>query len=960
MADRQGGTHAQKAKGKGKGRGRRSHGEGSGRSDSTARGTEAAPSPRTSTMSSYGTSMRPTLGLSSRTESHQSGGPKIAIPRLPRDVEYLGSSSREAMDKNRVSHACEPCRSRKTKCTGERPTCNHCRDHSLTCVYADGKRDRARKEMGSLQERVEDYEQLLRQLSINGDSATQLAIQKALDKNIHDDSDDHRSVSTYSRKRRPAPQDEADPGEETDPGGENLVSADVGSTGSLDRVSEDMSHEDRAATFGYYGKASDIAWIKRTMIAIERYEVPPLGSTEVAPPPEGVTQGTTDDHRRKQTQDATYHMDDLDLSPPAQADQTTMPPKPVADAFVNAYFTTTHPSFPLLSRLDFFDKYNKTYEAYGHPMSRRWRATLNLVFAIGAKFCVLTSSECCDERDHQVFFARARSLSLDDGAVWHTSQIEQVQVTGLAVLYLVVTDHINRAWFFSGVAVRYAQGLGFHLRNDSKSLDNVQKEKMIRVWWAIYSLERLLGVMTGRPSAIVDSEVSTPLPVPIVEESFPDDSDQLYENFPVNARTERWRSPSKDALSPDMASQASQSHSNTSSLQDSQQRKSTSLTTSRSSPSDAAFTYPVAQMAPNPATYFIYRTQLAVFIHRIQGALYTAGTIYHSWANAQRIVRELDQKLETWQTRLPSAYDFTKKPRDQACARERLSLGMLYWSAKILVSRPCLCRLDGNQIPHESAASQTFNRRMALSCIFSAGEMIKLIPDEPNPQGLYHAAPWWSILHHLTQAGIVILLELSDKAPHMPNEIPRLLGTVKKVVLWFRAMAERSVAAQRAWKLMDQLVRRMAFQLGADTSEMPQVSPGPSLASSLEPTASFGPSATNPQPLWLWYSPNDGDELLQDLELSFMGSPSMPYEQNPAYVRNYQPPPDSSFHFPGPFRQAETSQGTVPGSFGQTYPPTHLMFPSPLELERMAADAAEEDPSPQRYDQGTGRHAQRY
>ncbi len=72
--------------------------------------------------------------------------PKVAIPRLRRPSE--GQSSAKATlfgDKNRVAHACEPCRHRKTKCSGERPVCQHCQDFKLTCVYMDGKRDRTRK-----------------------------------------------------------------------------------------------------------------------------------------------------------------------------------------------------------------------------------------------------------------------------------------------------------------------------------------------------------------------------------------------------------------------------------------------------------------------------------------------------------------------------------------------------------------------------------------------------------------------------------------------------------------------------------------------------------------------------------------------------------------------------------------------------------------------------------------------
>lgn len=70
---------------------------------------------------------------------------KIAIPRLKRSLDGLGENAIRAGGRHRVNHACEPCRHRKTKCSGERPVCRHCQDFKLTCYYADGKRDRAKK-----------------------------------------------------------------------------------------------------------------------------------------------------------------------------------------------------------------------------------------------------------------------------------------------------------------------------------------------------------------------------------------------------------------------------------------------------------------------------------------------------------------------------------------------------------------------------------------------------------------------------------------------------------------------------------------------------------------------------------------------------------------------------------------------------------------------------------------------
>ncbi|KIX06226.1 uncharacterized protein Z518_04201 [Rhinocladiella mackenziei CBS 650.93] len=71
---------------------------------------------------------------------------KIAIPRLERSIDAAGEDATKPGGRHRVSHACEPCRQRKTKCSGERPVCRHCQDFKITCFYAGGKRDRVKKQ----------------------------------------------------------------------------------------------------------------------------------------------------------------------------------------------------------------------------------------------------------------------------------------------------------------------------------------------------------------------------------------------------------------------------------------------------------------------------------------------------------------------------------------------------------------------------------------------------------------------------------------------------------------------------------------------------------------------------------------------------------------------------------------------------------------------------------------------
>lgn len=51
----------------------------------------------------------------------------------------------ERPERARTSHACEPCRERKTKCDGERPACRRCVHTGTNCHYGYGKGWKKRK-----------------------------------------------------------------------------------------------------------------------------------------------------------------------------------------------------------------------------------------------------------------------------------------------------------------------------------------------------------------------------------------------------------------------------------------------------------------------------------------------------------------------------------------------------------------------------------------------------------------------------------------------------------------------------------------------------------------------------------------------------------------------------------------------------------------------------------------------
>lgn len=148
-----------------------------------------------------------------------------------------------------------------------------------------------------------------------------------------------------------------------------------------------------------------------------------------------------------------------------------------------------------------------------------------------------------------------------------------------------------------------------------------------------------------------------------------------------------------------------------------------------------------------------------------------------------------------------------------------MNLAFQYHYIRIIINRPCLCRLN-YRIPNESNRSRGFNRSAAATCIEAARETIALLPDEPNPVGLISSSPWWCLLHYLVSAGTILMVEMAMRAEHNPQQADGLLKDSKKVLRWLRAMAEDSLGAERSCKVLTKLLVISSSKIGGDISDV--------------------------------------------------------------------------------------------------------------------------------------------
>jgi hypothetical protein len=112
--------------------------------------------------------------------------------------------------------------------------------------------------------------------------------------------------------------------------------------------------------------------------------------------------------------DATFYLDSDDIQIDIAVDPYELPEWDVAEKLFDCYLNTVHSTFPLMPTNfeDQFRRYIRTL-SLGRPyfVPDKWRAIMNLLFAIGAKYSHLIAAEWRgDERDHLIYMTRAVHL----------------------------------------------------------------------------------------------------------------------------------------------------------------------------------------------------------------------------------------------------------------------------------------------------------------------------------------------------------------------------------------------------------------------------------------------------------------------------------------------------------------------------------------------------------------------
>ncbi|KAL4747508.1 hypothetical protein BDW72DRAFT_196653 [Aspergillus terricola var. indicus] len=679
------------------------------------------------------------------------------LPLTPSEPSTPGSkiaiprvSQLRAYGNRRVKRACIECRKQKTKCNGQTP-CSRCIGLGMECAYMDGKREVTEKRLQDLEKQVQAYDRLLQEIQLRVDSQ------------------DRDLISRTRAQFASLDQDSA----HADPAPHNSTHS---PSFGIEYIQEDFHKDKGLQAIGFMGGPSEMSWINELYQVLEK-DTPFLDSET--------------SNKSQSLTSVCYFLDDEELVLEPNIDPYGRPPRHIADQMLDCYFFTVHPSFPIIAKIPFMQQYEMYYTRTDIQPTKRWLTILNLVFALASKFAQLVSKPWVTEADSPMAcFTRARKLNYSESQLLEHPNLQQVQVEGLTAFFLMAIGHINRSWRACGVSVRSAIALGVNLRSESKETSTLSKEIRYRVWWSIYTLENTLSIMTGRPTSAPDKYSTTPLPIPFDEEQFREPlASRLLTDF-------RMRTDYMQTLT-------------------SQRRGSLGVW----DPPRIGHTGFGQELRPGPmeispsnSYYFFYFVELTVIMRRAIDSLYSPGFSRRPWLTISASIMDLVQETDEWLSRVPAVFQWRISHPSAHFERQRWSLAFRFYSLRIALSRPSLCRSERQRSPNEASALS--QQRIARICIDSACELLDMLPDKPDAFWLVQVSPWWCVLHYLMQSITVLLIEMEFCVRFHADGASHITLHLEKGLDWLHSLGTISIPSMRAWEVCNSIYNRLFFGPG--------------------------------------------------------------------------------------------------------------------------------------------------
>lgn len=390
--------------------------------------------------------------------------------------------------KLKTTTACEPCRSRKIRCDGNKPSCEACLKRSQQCIYqATPDTKSANAYVDSLVNRVSQLEQ-----ELNNARNTILRLSTA---------------PITPAPPPPPPTLSSNPDSNIDPRllpGHGAPSMEVG---SVDAMGGDAGFEDHPnGGQPFYGSSSAHGFTRQMYGTILQKDN--ASTTPEIPIDPSLTEPIS-------TQSAS-------TAPYTGPESFSLLPRELADRLMHLYWDRVHVLYPFLHKVSFSQAYEDLWRPTSQhhprhtpglglgasreagPSSVIFHCAFNAALALGMQFSDLP----LDEKERLSASCVAKSKDLLKLDLFDDGNIALIQTLLLLTQYFQSTNWPSKCWTSIGLACRLAQGLGLHIEEDrfEQQFSASNREMRRRVWHGCATMDIIVSMTLGRPAMLVGSK----------------------------------------------------------------------------------------------------------------------------------------------------------------------------------------------------------------------------------------------------------------------------------------------------------------------------------------------------------------------------------------------------------------------------------------------------------------------
>ncbi|KAH6962918.1 thiamine repressible genes regulatory protein thi1 [Fusarium avenaceum] len=208
------------------------------------------------------------------------------------------------------------------------------------------------------------------------------------------------------------------------------------------------------------------------------------------------------------------------------------PPRGVANFLLSVCIRYGTDSFYYFNQATFSAELDNFYTDQGSAL-RRDAAFISLAlatFALGSQWTRLAKPDDLNESlspsqgsdPGRLFYELARTLM---GDIIDRACVRSVQAAYVLGVYLMPASAIGASYVYMGLALRKALAIALHQESDDHSLGQDEREARRRLFWAVWSLERMITIKLNRPRSVSQDIITVGLPQPL-----PGDVDQKFNN----------------------------------------------------------------------------------------------------------------------------------------------------------------------------------------------------------------------------------------------------------------------------------------------------------------------------------------------------------------------------------------------------------------------------------------------